>query len=113
MSELLSASGAKIFREKNHISVQTNQLSTKPLPDKLVHALRASFVCIGPLLARNGEVKMPLPGGCQIGKRPVDLHVKALSALGAHVEVNNGIVHAKVINKNRQLIGANIKFNFQ
>ncbi len=60
----------------------------------LVRQMRASFNVLGPLLARTGHAKVSLPGGCAIGARPVDLHLKALGALGAHIDLHEGYVYA-------------------
>jgi UDP-N-acetylglucosamine 1-carboxyvinyltransferase len=69
--------------------------------------MRASFNVLGPLIARTGHAKVSLPGGCSIGARPVDLHLKALEALGAHIELNEGYVYAQAP---RGLRGAHIRF---
>ena len=61
----------------------------------LVRQMRASFNVLGPLIAREGHAKVSLPGGCSIGARPVDLHLKALAALGAHIDLNEGYVYAQ------------------
>src|SRR5205085_510796 len=71
--------------------------------------MRASFNVLGPLLARTGHAKVSLPGGCAIGARPVDLHLKALEALGAHIDLNEGYVYAQAP---RGLKGAVIEFPF-
>ena len=75
---------------------------------ELCAKMRASFLAAGPVLARTGEVKMSLPGGCAIGSRPVDLHLKGLAALGANITQEHGYVHAKA----RKLVGANIYLDF-
>ncbi len=113
MSRLLRAIGSKIRQSSNILKIKTNKLndSSSNLPYDLVHALRASFVCIGPLLARLGEVKIPLPGGCRIGARPIDEHIQGLRALGARVEIENDYVVAKAISPQKRLNGARITFN--
>lgn len=78
-------------------------------PYDLVRQMRASFNVLGPLLARTGEAKVSLPGGCTIGARPVDLHLKALEALGAEIELEEGYVTARAPNG---LMGAEIEFPF-
>ena len=78
-------------------------------PYNLVRQMRASFNVLGPLLARTGQAKVSLPGGCTIGERPVDLHLKALEALGARIELHEGYVYAQAT---RGLIGAEIEFPF-
>jgi len=78
-------------------------------PYDLVRQMRASFNVLGPLLARTGHAKVSLPGGCSIGARPVDLHLKALEALGAHIDLHEGYVYAQAP---RGLTGAEIRFPF-
>jgi len=76
-------------------------------PNELVSKMRASFNVLAPLLARCGETRVSLPGGCSIGKRGVDLHIKGLEALGAEIEIEHGMVVAKA----QQLVGADIVFD--
>src|SRR5271156_3384356 len=76
-------------------------------PYDLVRQMRASFNVLGPLLARTGHAKVSLPGGCAIGARPGDLHLKALGALGAHIDLHEGYVYAQAP---RGLKGAEIDF---
>src|ERR1700759_1321589 len=76
-------------------------------PYDLVRQMRASFNVLGPLLARTGHAKVSLPGGCSIGARPVDLHLKAMEALGAHIDLHEGYVYAQAP---RGLTGAEIDF---
>jgi UDP-N-acetylglucosamine 1-carboxyvinyltransferase len=75
----------------------------------LVRQMRASFNVLGPLIARTGHAKVSLPGGCSIGARPVDLHLKALEALGAHIDLNEGYVYAQAP---RGLRGGRVEFPF-
>src|SRR6476620_4627720 len=77
-------------------------------PYELVSKMRASFWVVGPLLARMGEAKVSLPGGCAIGTRPVDLLIMALERLGAEIDIENGYVIAKA--KNRRLTGNRHRF---
>ena len=91
---------------------ETLKISAKTIVDttapyELVSTMRASFWVLGPVLARMGEAKVSLPGGCAIGTRPVDLHILAMEKLGAEVEINAGYVHAKA---KGGLKGAHIKF---
>ncbi len=108
MSEILSNLGAKLTNKGKSIEINSEVIHNAELPYRLVHSLRASFFCIGPLLTRLGEAKIPLPGGCNIGARPVDEHINGLKALGAEVEINNGVVKAQTSTKNKRLRGANI-----
>ena len=108
MKNILKTLGVKIFKENNNLVINSKDLKVCELPYKLVNSLRASFFCIGALLARNGEASLALPGGCKIGKRPIHEHIKGLRALGAKIHIKNGFVNAKVDNKCKRLIGSNI-----
>lgn len=87
----------------------TREIVSGFAPYDLVRQMRASFNVLGPLLARTGQAKVSLPGGCTIGARPVDLHLKALEALGARIDLHEGYVYAQAP---RGLIGARIEFPF-
>ncbi len=108
MREILSTLGVKIKHEKNRIQIQAIGLHHVALPYELVHVLRASFFCIGPLLARLGQAKIPLPGGCEIGARPVTEHIKGLKALGAFINFEHGVVTASVPGTRKRLRGAHV-----
>jgi len=112
MSEILSNLGAKLTKNATSLKIDSASIHNAELPHQLVNSLRASFFCIGPLLTRLGEAKIPLPGGCNIGARPVDEHINGLKALGADVEINNDVVRAQVSNKNKRLRGANITLKY-
>jgi UDP-N-acetylglucosamine 1-carboxyvinyltransferase len=104
---ILGTMGAEIrYLSTDSIEISIRDLTRDGPPFHLVNSLRASFFCIGPILARCGSVNMPLPGGCQIGARPVVEHVKGLKALGATVEIEHGYVKAYIPNQNRRLKGA-------
>ena len=89
--------------------LHTPEITSSFAPYDLVRRMRASFNVLGPLLARTGHAKVSLPGGCTIGARPVDLHLKALEALGAHIDMHEGYVFAQAP---RGLKGAQIAFPF-
>src|SRR4029077_9805543 len=89
--------------------LRTTEITSGFAPYDLVRQMRASFNVLGPLLARTGQAKVSLPGGCTIGARPVDLHLKALQALGAHIDLHEGYVYAQAP---RGLKGAEIEFPF-
>ena len=89
--------------------LHTPEIITSFAPYDLVRQMRASFNVLGPLIARTGHAKVSLPGGCAIGGRPVDLHLKALEALGAQIELHEGYVYAQAP---RGLKGAEIEFPF-
>ncbi|MCL6637121.1 MAG: UDP-N-acetylglucosamine 1-carboxyvinyltransferase [Alicyclobacillus sp.] len=93
MIQTISAIGARVQREGTTLRVDATQLSSVEPPHDLVRRMRASFVVAGPLLARFGEAVVALPGGCNIGPRPVDLHMKGFEAMGARVTLENGCVH--------------------
>jgi UDP-N-acetylglucosamine 1-carboxyvinyltransferase len=89
--------------------LRTPEITSGFAPYDLVRQMRASFNVLGPLLARTGQAKVSLPGGCTIGARPVDLHLKALEALGARIDLHEGYVYAQAP---RGLKGAHIDFAF-
>jgi len=110
MGELLTSLGAGMDwdKEAGVITVSVEGLSRSEAEYDLVGKLRASFLVMGPLLARLGEVKVPLPGGCAIGTRPVDLHLKGMAALGAQIEQSHGYMIARA----KKLQGAKIYLDF-
>jgi UDP-N-acetylglucosamine 1-carboxyvinyltransferase len=108
MGEILSALGVKLKRNGDVLDVDARHLGQSQAPYELVSQLRASFFVIGPLLARLGVARVPLPGGCAIGARPVDLHVRGLQALGAEVQIEHGTVYAYVRGSNKRLKGTRI-----
>lgn len=96
MIQILGNMGVSVaIDEKCQVEVNANTLTTAAAPYELVRTMRASIFVLGPLLARFGEATVSLPGGCAIGSRPVDQHLKGLAALGADIQVENGYVHAK------------------
>jgi len=112
MSEILTAMGINIKSSSNQLKINTYEIS---LPSQdvffdLFNALRVSFFCIGPLLARFGKAKIPLPGGCLIGSRPIDEHINSLKQLGVIFEFKNNYLSAEVNTPNKRLLGATINF---
>ena len=92
---LLTHLGASVtMDEKMGIEVDTATLNTQVAPYELVKTMRSSILVLGPLLARYGRAEVSLPGGCAIGSRPVNLHIKGLQEMGAEIEVKNGYIHA-------------------
>jgi len=108
MGDILSSLGVKVRRNGESLEMNGSGLSQSAPPYELVNSLRASFFCIGPLLARTGMARVPLPGGCQIGSRPVVEHVKGLKALGAQVTIEHGVVTAVGPGRGRRLSGSRI-----
>ena len=108
MSAILESLGVQVERQSDCIRLTAAQLSGSAPPYELVNSLRASFFSIGPLLGRLGHARVPLPGGCRIGARPVVEHIRGLKALGAVVNVEHGIVTASVPGSKKRLTGAQI-----
>jgi UDP-N-acetylglucosamine 1-carboxyvinyltransferase len=93
--ELIQQLGAKVIcNGKSHASIDCSSVSSCEAPYELVKTMRASILVLGPLLAKFGRAKVSLPGGCAIGSRPVDLHIKGLTEMGAKIEVVDGYVNA-------------------
>jgi len=112
MSQILTALGVKLNQNKDVLEIDARQINPTKAPYDIVSQLRASFFVIGPLLTRLGVARVPLPGGCAIGARPVDLHVRGLQAMGANVRIESGMVHANVTGKNGKLKGAKIYLDY-
>ena len=111
MGNILKNLGVILDNKNDQLIIDSKNISIKELPYELVNGLRASFFCIGALLTRFGEAKIPLPGGCNIGERPINEHINGLRALGAEIIIEKEIVKAKLIKKKNKLYGANIKLN--
>ncbi|HEY9801427.1 MAG TPA: UDP-N-acetylglucosamine 1-carboxyvinyltransferase [Leptolyngbyaceae cyanobacterium] len=108
MAEVISALGVRLQRQGDILDINASEFRTSKAPYELVTQLRASFFAIGAILARLGVAQMPLPGGCAIGARPVDLHVRGLQAMGAEVQIEHGICNAYVPGSSGRLKGAKI-----
>jgi UDP-N-acetylglucosamine 1-carboxyvinyltransferase len=91
---LLEILGAKVEHEGNRVRIDAGPLHSTRAVYEIVAQMRASILVLGPLLTRFGECEVSLPGGCAIGQRPIDLHLKALEAMGARIEIKGGYVHA-------------------
>lgn len=112
MTQILSALGVKIKQDGDVLEFDGRNIGQSKAPYDLVSQLRASFFVIGPLLARLGMTTVPLPGGCAIGARPVDIHVRGLQALGADVRIEHGMVYACVRGNQGRLKGAKIYLDY-
>lgn len=109
MCELLEVLGAKVTRiGENSLNIITKDIKNCEAPYELISKMRASFLVMGPLLARCGSAKIYMPGGCAIGTRPIDLHLKGFKALGAEVISENGYVNSSV----EKIIGSDIYLDF-
>lgn len=112
MCQIIEALGVKIQRDGEILDFDTTGFNCHTPPFELVSKLRAAFFAIGPILARLGVAKVPMPGGCSIGARPIELHVRGLQAMGAHVEIEHGIVNAYVTGASKRLKGAKIYLDY-
>ncbi|MBE5812351.1 MAG: UDP-N-acetylglucosamine 1-carboxyvinyltransferase [Clostridiales bacterium] len=109
MKQLLTHTGIRINEESSDIvKIDVGCLNNFEIPYELCRKIRASILLLGPMLAKIGKVSIPLPGGCAIGNRPIDLHLKGLVKLGAEIEQSNGSIIAKA----SKLIGAKIYLDF-
>jgi len=109
MLRLLEQMGVTIHRNGEHdLILDSSQLNNPLAPYDLVKTMRASILVLGPLLARHGEARVSLPGGCAIGARPVEQHIKGLQAMGAEIHVEHGYIHAQASHIGRGLHGARI-----
>ena len=95
LCKILDDMGAKIRREDSTVEVDPRSLHKYEADSELARQLRASYYILGVMLAKNGRAKTSLPGGCNIGNRPIDLHLKGFKALGAEIDLNHGIIEVK------------------
>ncbi len=107
IQEIMSGMGAEFLSGRHELTVDTSDLQEGEAPYELVRTMRASILLLGPLLARLGRARISLPGGCAIGARPVNLHLKALAAMGADMHLDGGYIHARA----DRLRGAHIFFD--
>ena len=112
MGQILTNLGIKLQRDGDVLEMNAQNINPTEAPYDVVSQLRASFFVIGPLLTRLGIARVPLPGGCAIGARPVDLHVRGLQAMGANVSIEDGVVNASLIGSQERLQGANIYLDY-
>ncbi len=93
---LLERMGVRTTRRNDaHLTLQADRIHSREAPYDLVKTMRASILVLGPLLARFGQARVSLPGGCAIGQRPVDQHIRGLAAMGAHIRIEHGYVLAE------------------
>jgi UDP-N-acetylglucosamine 1-carboxyvinyltransferase len=105
MLKLLAQTGLTVNQDGETVTLNGGAIDTLEAPYELVKTMRASILVLGPLLARFGQAKVSLPGGCAIGSRPVDQHIKGLEALGAEITIEGGYIYARC----RKLKGARIR----
>ncbi len=113
MRKLLEQMGVKAETQGSEMLLSGAQIDKLEAPYDMVKTMRASVLVLGPLVARFGEARVSLPGGCAIGSRPVDLHIKGLQAMGAEISIEHGYIHAQVSRKegSKRLKGARIFFD--
>ena len=107
MIELLEIIGAKIEFENGNLSIDSTDINNWEAPYELVRTMRASVLVLGPLIARFGKARVSLPGGCAIGERPIDQHMKGLSILGSKIKLEEGYIEATA----KELLGGIIPFD--
>ncbi|WP_432822016.1 UDP-N-acetylglucosamine 1-carboxyvinyltransferase [Trichloromonas sp.] len=107
VEKLLMTLGAKVVREDGTFAVDASDIESIEAPYDLVRTMRASVLVLGPLLARLGQARVSLPGGCAIGARPINLHLKGFEAMGAKITLDHGYVEARA----KRLQGARILFD--
>ncbi|MEM6611577.1 MAG: UDP-N-acetylglucosamine 1-carboxyvinyltransferase [Cyanobacteria bacterium P01_C01_bin.72] len=112
MGQILQALGIKLDHQGDVLKIDASKINPTEAPYDVVSQLRASFFVIGPLLTRLGTARVPLPGGCAIGARPVDLHVRGLQAMGANVSIEDGVVHANLVGSRKRLQGGSIYLDY-
>lgn len=105
--KLLGMMGVKITRNESEVTLDASDVTSFEATYEMVKTMRASILVLGPLLARFGTARVSLPGGCAIGSRPVDLHIKGLQAMGAAIHITHGYIQASTLHlPNRRLQGA-------
>ncbi|MGP3778207.1 UDP-N-acetylglucosamine 1-carboxyvinyltransferase [Halanaerobium saccharolyticum] len=108
LCSIIEDMGAKVKRDQNRIEIDSSTVSKTEADHDLARKLRASYYILGVMLARSGHARTTLPGGCNIGNRPIDLHLKGFRALGAEVNLDHGVVDVKA----DQLKGAEIYLDY-
>ncbi len=105
--KLLDTMGVKVARQGHQVTLDASEVASFEATYEMVKTMRASILVLGPLLARFGSARVSLPGGCAIGSRPVDLHIKGLQAMGAAIHITHGYIQASTLHlPNRRLQGA-------
>ena len=107
--KLLKVLGVEIEKSDINVSLNAKSITQFDAPYELVKTMRASILVLGPLLTRFGKARVSLPGGCSIGSRPVDIHIKGLEAMGAKINLNQGYIDATTAHlPNNKLVGCKI-----
>lgn len=104
--KLLDTMGVKVGKDNDRVTLDASDVASFEATYEMVKTMRASILVLGPLLARFGTARVSLPGGCAIGSRPVDLHIKGLQAMGAAMHITHGYIQASTLHlPNRRLQG--------
>lgn len=109
MGEVLAGLGASMARDDHALEIDATELTSFEAPYEMVARMRASISVLGPLVARLGQARVAMPGGCAIGSRKIDMHIRGLEGLGVHVETGHGYIHASAPNG---LIGKELTLDF-
>lgn len=107
--QILKLLGCKVYTDNGRISISSKDMHNKTIPKELMHKLRSTVVLAGAILGRFKEATFSYPGGCNIGKRPIDLHLKAFKGLGVQIEEKDDYIHCST---KKEMIGAKIKLDF-
>ena len=94
--EILKFLGCKIKRENDTVTVDASVITNNYIPNELMNKMRSSIIFMGAIIARTGEASMSFPGGCELGPRPIDLHLKALKTLGVEIEESHGYINCRL-----------------
>ncbi|NMB07093.1 MAG: UDP-N-acetylglucosamine 1-carboxyvinyltransferase [Tissierellia bacterium] len=108
MVKILNSLGCRVKYMEDIMWIDSKPLNKVEIPEELVREMRSSIIFMGAMLSRIGEVKISYPGGCEIGPRPIDLHLKALRELGAEIEESHGFIHCRT----KGLIGTEIQLDY-
>lgn len=107
--EILRVLGCTVHRESNSVTINSDTMTQSEIPEELMHEMRSSIVFLGAMVSRRAHVRLSFPGGCELGPRPIDLHISALQQLGVLVDETHGILDCRVENG---LHGAKIMLAF-
>lgn len=108
-SQILRYLGCEVKRYNNTMLISADNINKNDVPDVLMRKTRSSIIFLGAILARTGEAKLSFPGGCELGPRPIDMHLKALEQMGAEIEEKHGVISCKAL---QGLTGAKIALSF-
>ena len=108
MYEIIKLLGGKVQKKKNKVIINTSNINKYEIPDTLMHKMRSSVIIVGAIVGRYKKATFTYPGGCEIGSRPIDLHLKAFEKLGIHINQNYGNITCNA----EKIIGNKIDFDF-